>query len=453
MRSEAIRVLYLAPLAAAAWLGGCAGPAQHARATLSGRAAPWACTFEDGTPQGWAGTGGASVRVCDEHPASGHKSLRADLPPGPYPGIGMDFATPQDWAACQALRFRVFNASGGPVTVCVRVDDADSKDFSTRYNNDMDPHRLAPGANEVEVPIAALRQGGFLSRGLDVSRIRTVRVFSIALKSPVALFFGEFRLISQRPSPPGRLVLADLAARPPKWFLRDGAGGRVAPGPTPALELELPAGSPYPGVSFPVTEQDWLGYDLLSLEVHCPADAPSPQAIGLKIMDAVGRSQTVACPLRKGANSICIPLEMVSSVSLGRVTELALFAAKPPTREAVRLSAPVLHRTNLVQHPPVRDATAAEPALTLDLSDFKVPRNTCFLAMVYVPLADGRTRVVRCNSPGRGEVRYAIGADAFVGVAAGRPIPIWVYVSDHGSWCWWRRDVACEGKPLVVRFE
>jgi len=27
----------------------------------------------------------------------------------------------------------------------------------------MDPHKLAAGDNEVEVPIAALRQGGFLS--------------------------------------------------------------------------------------------------------------------------------------------------------------------------------------------------------------------------------------------------------------------------------------------------
>ena len=456
MRLGAITGLCLAQLAAAAWLGGCAGPAQHARSALPEKTGHWACTFEDGTAQGWTGTGGASVRTCDEHPASGRRSLRADLPPGPYPGIGMDFATPQDWSACQALRFRVFNASGGPVTACVRVDDADSRDFSTRYNNDMDPHRLAAGDNEVEVPIAALRQGGFLARGLDVSRIRTVRVFCIDLKSPVALFFDELRLVSQRPSPPGALVLADLAASPPKWSLRDGAAGRIAPSPGgagPALEVELPAGSPYPGVSFPVKEQDWLGHDLLSLDVHCPPDAPSPQAIDLKIMDAVGRTQTVACPLRKGANSICIPLEMVSSVSLGRVKELVLFAAKPRAREVMHISAPVLHRTTLVQHPPVRDAKAAEPALTLDMADFKVPRNTCFLAMVHIALADGRTRVVRCNSPGRGEVRYAIGADAFAGYAAGKPILIWVYVSDHGSWCWWRRSVAYEGKPLVVRFD
>jgi len=95
----------------------------------------WACTFEDGMAQGREGTCGGSARVSDKHPARGGRSLRAGLPPGPYPGIGADFKTPQDWSTCQALRFGVFNATRGPMTVCVRVDDADSKDFPTRYNN------------------------------------------------------------------------------------------------------------------------------------------------------------------------------------------------------------------------------------------------------------------------------------------------------------------------------
>ena len=453
MRSGTVVVLCVAHLAAATWLTGCAGPARRAHLVAESR---WACTFEDGTAQGWEGTGGGSVRVSDEHAASGRKSLRADLPPGPYPGIGIDFKTPQDWSRCQALRFRVFHAAGGTVTVCVRVDDADSKDFSTRYNNDMDPHRLVAGDNEVEVPIAALRQGGFLSRGLDVSRIRTIRVFSIGVKSPVTLFFDAFSLVCQKPSGPDVLAVADLGASPPKWSARDGAIARAAASPSgtgQALEVELPAGSPYPGVSFAVAERNWLSHDLLSFEAHCPPDAPSPQSIALKIVDAVGRSQTVACPLRKGTSSICIPLEMVSSVSLGRVAEAVIFAAKPPVKEVLHLSAPLLRRTNLVGHSTVRDAKAADPALTLDMTDFNVPRNTCFLAMVYIPLADGTTRVVRCNSPNRGELKYALSSDAFAGYAAGKPVQVWLYVSDHGSWCWWHRTVSYEGKPLVVRFE
>ena len=456
MRSANTAVLCLTQLAVAGWLGGCAGPVQRANSTLATDECPWACTFEDGTTQGWTGTDKGTVRVSDEHPASGRKSLRADLAPGPYPGIGIDFKTPQDWSKCQALRFRVLNASGGPVTLCVRVDDADSRDFSTRYNNDMDPHKLTPGDNEVEVPIAALRQGGFLSRGLDVSRIRVMRVFSVELKSPVTLFFDDFHLVCQRPSGPDVLVLADLGAKAPRWSANNGAAGGIVPSPAgagPALQVDLPVGSPYPGVSFHVAERNWLSYDLLSLDAYCPADAPSPRDINLKILDAVGRSQTVGCHLQKGANSICVPLEMVSSVSLGRVSEVVIFSGTPQAKEVVYLSSPVLRRVNLVQHSAVRDAKAADPALTLDMTDFKVPRNTCFLAMVYIPLAGGRTRAVRCNSPGRDAVRYAIGADALAGYAAGKPIQIWMYVSDHGTWCWWRRSVAYQGKPLVVRFD
>jgi hypothetical protein len=167
----------------------------------------------------------------------------------------------------------------------------------------------------------------------------------------------------------------------------------------------------------------------------------------------VGRSQTVACPLERERNVIDIPLEMVSSVSLGRVSEVIVFAAKPSEKETFLISFPTLRRSNLVEHPTVRDAKAADPALTLDMTDFKVPRNTCFLAMAYIPLADGKTRVVRCNSPDRGELKYAIGADAFAGYAAGKPVQVWLYVSDHGSWCWWYRTAAYEGKPLVIRFE
>jgi len=454
MRSAATAALCLAQLALVGCLGGVQQPTQRASSTVASDGCPWACTFEDGTTQGWEGTGTGTARVSDEHAATGRKSLRADLPPAPYPGIGVEFKTPQDWSKCQAFRFRVFNASGGPVTVCVRVDDAESRDFSTRYNNDMDPHRLAPGDNEVEVPIAALRQGGFLSRGLDVSRIRTLRVFSVERKSPVTLFFDDFHLVGQKPTGRDALPLVDLNANTAQWSASDGAVGTIVPTPDTHLLVELPTGSRYPGVTLHVTERNWLSYDLLSVEIHCPPDGPAPHGINLKIVDAVGRSQTVVCPLQKGANSILIPLEMVSSVSLGRVSELAIFSGTPQAKETfVLVSSPALLRKNLAQYPAVRDAKAADPALTLDMADFKVPRNTCFLAVVYIPLADGKFRVVRCNSPGRGELRYAIGADAFAGHVANQPIQIWVYVSDHGTWCWWHRSVTYEGKPLVVRFD
>lgn len=456
MRPVNSTILCATVLAVAVCLGGCACPAWWAGSGSRGREAQWVCSLEDGTTQGWEGTGGATVAVAAEHPASGTRSLRANLPAGQYPGIGIDFKAPQDWSACDAFRFRVFNAASGPLTVCVRVDDADSRNFATRFNNDMYPHRLAPGDNEVGVPIAALRQGSFLARGLDVRRIKVVRIFSIDLKKPATLFFDDLRILRRTRAGPATLPLADLGAKPPKWTTTHGAVATALRKPGSAadmLKLELPTGGTYPGVSFQVAEPNWLGYGLLSFTAHCPPDAPSPRNLALKITDAVGRSQTVTCPLQKGDNSVCFPLEMVSSVSLGRVSELMFFTGRPEAAQTVSISAPVLSRTRHVDYPTVRNAEAASPALTLDMAGFRVARNTCFIATIYIPLADGTTRVVRCNSPGRNVVKYAVGADAFAGHAAGKPVRIWLYVSDHGSWCWWHRTAAYQGTPLVVRFE
>jgi len=104
--------------------------------------------FEQST-DGWEPANTAKAEIADLHATSGAKALKVDLPVGPYPGIGIEFKKPADWSACQALRFSVFNASKDTFTLCVRVDDAASKDFGTRYNGDMYPFKLAPGANEV----------------------------------------------------------------------------------------------------------------------------------------------------------------------------------------------------------------------------------------------------------------------------------------------------------------
>jgi len=148
--------------------------------------------FEAGGLEGWEGAYGTQLSISDKHASSGGKSLRADLPPGQYPGIGLTLrGAKKDWSACQALRFSAYNASGGELKICVRIDDDASRDFGTRYNNDMYPHRLRPGANRVEVTVAALRQGSFLARGLDVSRIRLITALNRSTTSGERMFISS----------------------------------------------------------------------------------------------------------------------------------------------------------------------------------------------------------------------------------------------------------------------
>ena len=437
------------------------GCADKASGVKDAPALKMVASFEDGTVQDWCGSYGTTVTVSEEHATDGKKSLRADIPAGPYPGITLDFKAAQDWSPYGAFRFSVFNASTSKVRLCVRVDDAGSQNFATRYNNDMIPHTVDPGANEVELTTAALRQGGFLSRGLDVSRIRAIRIFSADLKTPVTLFFDAFRLVRGDRTGPDTLVLADFGGKDAaQWKASDGVTGEVftmisppAEGSQKVLKLEFSSGGQYPGVTFTGLPRDWLSYDLLKFEALCTQDM-SPHSMQLKLTDAVGRRQTVSFPLNEMDNAVCVPLEIFAEVSLGQVQELALFTSAPTTKQELCLSNLALQRVGRVDFPTVYAAQAINPGLTLDLTGMaKVPRNTCFMGMVFIQLSDGRTRVVRCNSPGKGEVKYAIPAEAFEGYRKDGAAGVWVYVSDHGVWSYWHREAQYAGAPLTVGFE
>ncbi|MFB3890741.1 MAG: hypothetical protein ACE15C_01830 [Phycisphaerae bacterium] len=409
--------------------------------------------FEDGL-QGWEGANEAKVSIVEEHATHGAKALKADLPVGPYPGVGIEFRKPQDWTEFHALRLSVFNASKGTVALSVRIDDAGSKNFATRYNGDMYPFKLNPGANEVEVTMAALKEGGFCCRGLDIDKIRQVRFFCTP-KQPLTMYFDNIRLVTSRSAGPDTLVLADFDANnPAKFAAAEGAKAAVA---DKALKVEFtPEGGEYPRLAFTGMNGDWLTYDLLSMEIECPKTAPSPPSIAAKLIDSSGRNQTCTIPLDKGVNKIEIPLEVWAEVGLGKINELSLFRGAPQVKEEMIIRKVALVRSNFVDFPAVRDDKAEDAAVTLDMTALKVPRNTSFMAMVYIPLADGKTRLVRCNSAWEGQVRgankYAIPAAAMANCDKDKPVRAWVFVSDHGVWSYWLKSDKYAGKPITLTF-
>lgn len=449
---------------ALAWifLAGCAGPAAIAPDTAP---APGATVmlgdFENGL-DGWEATGAGDkadekpkLSLSDQHATHGKQSLKVELPAGPYPGAGIEFKTPQDWSNCQAVRLSLFNASKDTWAMSVRADDTASKDFSTRYNGDMYLFKLAPGANEVEVTMAALRQGSFLARGLDVERIKRIRIFG-RTKEPTTLYMDNVSLVCGKPQAAGEMILADFdKSNAAKWATMDGATGTIEVSPDgrgKSLKLELTNAGKYPKVEFTGMNGDWLKYDLLAFDATCPTGSPSPSSLSVKITDAAGRAQTISVALSKGANAAVLPLEIAAEVGLGKVKTLALFAAGPADKQVVHIGNVRLRRSGVENFPTVRDARVDKPALTLDLTDFKAPRNTCCMAMVFIPLMDGRTRIVRCNSPGKGELKYALGQESFAGAAVDKPVRAWVFVSDHGVWSFWLKAARYDGKPLTMGF-
>src|ERR1043165_1042106 len=81
-------------------------------------------------------------------------SLKATLSPGQSPGFAYDTKPGEflDLSHAAAIRLRIFNA-GENQLLSVRVDDASSKDFATRFQSDL-PIRLVKGDNNVEIDTA-----------------------------------------------------------------------------------------------------------------------------------------------------------------------------------------------------------------------------------------------------------------------------------------------------------
>ena len=393
--------------------------------------------FEDEIPKEWYGSE-AKLSSSEDHATEGKKSMQADLEPGQYPGIGVDLKG-QDWSGYRALRFSVFNKNGGTQWVSIRIDDTASKGYSTRYN--LEDHAVAvkfnPGQNEIEIPIASLRQGTPESQGIDVGRIKLIRMFIGGLKRPITLFFDNFRLAPAEPKGPDALTLADFDTVPGKVEPGTGTQIRVEASPDgkngQALRIELTPEGDYPGV-YVSPPQDWLSYDLLCFNIFCPEDKSTPGAMSFKISDGAGRQQTFSTGLVKGMNEICLPMEAASFVSLSRVKELNLFWGRPAGNLVVYLDNVRLERAKLTDHPSRHDAAAEGDPFAIDFTGLQTGKNTCYMVTAWIPLEAGGYRVVRCNAPSKQQVSYSIDAEAFKGYAAGKPIRVWTVFLDHGVW-------------------
>ncbi len=396
--------------------------------------------FEDAEPpKDWYAQDG-KLSLSPDHATEGKQALKVELTAGAYPGFGVELRA-QDWSPYDALRFSLTSEGRESQLVTIRVDETASRGYGTRCNFEDKTVAVSLhfGLNEIEIPIASMKQGTPESQGINVARVKLLRVFAGGLKKPVTWHLDNVRLVRAERKGPDTLVIADFDKV--EGAVKPAGGTNVEPVDAPegqggkALKVTLTPDAQYPGV-YVAVPQDWLSYDALVFSVYCPEGSATPTGMALKVNAGDGRSMTFSTELQKGMNEIYLPLELASFVSLSRVRELNLFWGRRAAAETVVLDNFRLVREKLVDAP-TRHAPAAEgDRFAIDFTGLQVGKNTCMMVTAWVPLKDGGYRVVRANSPDKAQLSYGFDAEALAGMADKKPVRVWVMFLDHGVWHW-----------------
>lgn len=124
------------------------------------------------------------------HATDGSWSLRVDLLPGVYPGIGTPWP-PRDWSGHDVLEFDVELDDGPPLNMVVKVEEADREELSEERFEQV--FRLLPGRRHIEIPLSAVATAP-RGRELDLRQIGFVQLFTVDLDRPRTLFLDNVRL-------------------------------------------------------------------------------------------------------------------------------------------------------------------------------------------------------------------------------------------------------------------
>jgi hypothetical protein len=140
-----------------------------------------------------------SLVTLREAVTSGKQALQVVFHKGiEYPGIAANFQAgfPSDWRGYDYLRLDAYNPGSKPVSFGLRIDDAQSKGYPSRYNGGA---TLRPGPGTVELYLSSLKvEDG--SRNVDLAHITAFMLFFVSPKEDVTLYFDNLRL-EKAPAP------------------------------------------------------------------------------------------------------------------------------------------------------------------------------------------------------------------------------------------------------------
>lgn len=111
------------------------------------------------------------------------KTLKLTLQPHEWPGVNTQ-AIPADWSGYEALRFDV--VAEGDMTLNVRIDDANTKDYNTRFNSG--GHYVTKGRNTVTIWLSDV------AAKLDLKGLKALYIFCSNVQKPVTFYLDNIRL-------------------------------------------------------------------------------------------------------------------------------------------------------------------------------------------------------------------------------------------------------------------
>ena len=424
---------------------GCVGGPEPERGRVS--AERLLSSFEnDEEMVGWTAGSEVTMERSREHATEGNQALRVALPGNGLAGVECQLGE-GDWSGYTSLRMDVVYPYDDRLVLAVRVDDADSSDYASRFNLDDGSVTLTPGRNVIEISMRELASGRPGSRGLDLTRIRSLHLFPLGDQPERSIFLDNVRLeaLDVRAVPsPAVIDGFEEAGRMEAWQVSEGV--QVAPSTEQvtegerSLRVRLPGG-PWPGISLFALPRNWLPYDWLLVDVY--NDTDDTMMLGVWVRDGVSKL-TVATVLRPGANRIQIPVDLFSPLRLRTVTGLCIFVSQPAPDTVLYVDNIRLERWPLAAG---ADATAPSASVLLDYSSLaSVARNTPFLANVYPKGSGEGRRVVRLRPVDRDLTRYA------VAVAPGSLV-VSSFFLDHDTWFFNTRTVEVPGPETTVRYE
>ncbi len=164
-------------------LAGCLACALAAFAWAEAKDAKVLFNFEEAGELAKWDAADADIAVVADHATVGKGALKVTLKAAEYPGITTT-QIPNDWKPWSKLKFDLF--ADEAFTLLVRIDDENSKDYESRYNND--GLEIAKGANSVAIDLSNV--GG----KIDLAKVKMLILFGSNVAKPTTFYLDNMRL-------------------------------------------------------------------------------------------------------------------------------------------------------------------------------------------------------------------------------------------------------------------
>ncbi len=130
----------------------------------------------------WEASGKAARTFTPRDPTDLNKACKVVMEGGGFGGI-YSFRQPKDWSAHEVLSFVVWSPDRRGLGV--RVDDENSKNFTTRYNGEV---TLEEGRNLVQIPLQEL------AKVINLTKIKSMGIFLYEPPKGITLYVDDIRL-------------------------------------------------------------------------------------------------------------------------------------------------------------------------------------------------------------------------------------------------------------------